>query len=156
MKLAPSSARCRLQKHWPLPFSAQHLSLAPFTLQSCSASFRFFNQSCSGFPALFACLLLWDLLAPLPSSGWLLILLACSLRVTSNEDFWLFHICSTCTLGASRVALVGKEPSCQCRRQEMLFDPRVEKIPWRRTWQPTPVFLPRESHGQRSLAGYSP
>ena len=32
----------------------------------------------------------------------------------------------------------------------------LEKIPWRRTWQPTPVFLPGESHGQRSLAGYSP
>ena len=35
------------------------------------------------------------------------------------------------------------------------FDPWVVKIPWRRAWQPTPVFLPRESHGQRSLAGYS-
>ena len=32
----------------------------------------------------------------------------------------------------------------------------VGKVPWRRKWQPTPVFLPRESHGQRSLAGYSP
>ena len=32
----------------------------------------------------------------------------------------------------------------------------VEKIPWRRKWQPTPVFLPGKSHGQRSLAGYSP
>ena len=32
---------------------------------------------------------------------------------------------------------------------------QVEKIPWRRTWQPTPVFLPGESHGQRSLVGYS-
>ena len=32
----------------------------------------------------------------------------------------------------------------------------VEKIPWGRTWQPTPVFLPGESYGQRSLAGYSP
>ena len=32
----------------------------------------------------------------------------------------------------------------------------VGKIPWRRKWQPTPVFLPGESHGQRSLAGYSP
>ena len=30
------------------------------------------------------------------------------------------------------------------------------KIPWRRAWQPTPVLLPGESHGQRSLAGYSP
>ena len=36
------------------------------------------------------------------------------------------------------------------------FDPWVGKIPWRRAWQPTAVFLPGESHGQRSLAGYSP
>ena len=32
----------------------------------------------------------------------------------------------------------------------------VGKIPWRRKWQPTPVFLPGESHGQRTLVGYSP
>ena len=36
------------------------------------------------------------------------------------------------------------------------MDAWVGKIPWRRTWQPTPVFLPGESYGQRSLAGYSP
>ena len=36
------------------------------------------------------------------------------------------------------------------------FDPWVGKIFWRRSWQPTPVFLPRESHGQRSLQGCSP
>ena len=36
------------------------------------------------------------------------------------------------------------------------LDPWVGKIPWSRKWQPTPVFLPGESHGQRSLAGYSP
>ena len=34
--------------------------------------------------------------------------------------------------------------------------PGFRKIPWRRAWQPTPLFLPGESHGQRSLAGYSP
>ena len=39
--------------------------------------------------------------------------------------------------------------------QEMQ-DPWVRNIPWRRAWQPTPVFLPGESHGQRSLEGYSP
>ena len=50
--------------------------------------------------------------------------------------------------------LNGKESACQCRRRG--FDPWVWKIPWRRKWQPTPVFLPGESHGQRSLAGYSP
>ena len=36
------------------------------------------------------------------------------------------------------------------------FDPWVGKIPWRRAWQLTPIFLPGEFHGQRSLAGYSP
>ena len=36
------------------------------------------------------------------------------------------------------------------------FDPWVGKIPWRRKWPPTPVFLPRDFHGQRSLAGCSP
>jgi len=42
----------------------------------------------------------------------------------------------------------------QCRRPE--FDPWVGQIPWRRRLQPTPVFLPGEFHGQRSLEGYSP
>jgi len=32
----------------------------------------------------------------------------------------------------------------------------VGKIPWKRAWQPIPVFLPGESHGQKSLVGYSP
>ena len=36
------------------------------------------------------------------------------------------------------------------------FDPWIGKIPWKRKWQPTPVFLPGKSHGQRSLMGYSP
>ena len=36
------------------------------------------------------------------------------------------------------------------------FNPWVRKIPWRRKWHPTPVFLPGKSHGQWSLAGYSP
>ena len=36
------------------------------------------------------------------------------------------------------------------------FDHQAGKIPWKRAWQPTPVFLHRASHGQRSLAGYSP
>ena len=49
--------------------------------------------------------------------------------------------------------LSGKETACQCRR--LKFDPRVGKIPWRRKWQPTPVFSPGKSHGQRNLIGYS-
>ena len=42
----------------------------------------------------------------------------------------------------------------QCGRSG--FNPWVKEILWRREWQPTPVFLPGESHGQRSLVGYSP
>ena len=51
----------------------------------------------------------------------------------------------------------GKESACYCRRcKRPEFDPWDGKFPWRRAWQPTPVFLPEESHGQRSLVGYSP
>ena len=49
--------------------------------------------------------------------------------------------------------LSGKESACKCTRCG--FDPWVRKIPWRRKWQPTPVFLPEKSRGQRSLADYS-
>ena len=51
----------------------------------------------------------------------------------------------------------GKEPVCQCRRHKRHgFNSWVGKIPWRRVWQHTPIFLPGESYGQRSLASYSP
>ena len=50
-----------------------------------------------------------------------------------------------------------KDPACQGRRHKRpgchLW---VRKVPWRRAQQPTPVFLPGESHGQRSLVGYRP
>ena len=51
----------------------------------------------------------------------------------------------------------AKEPACQwSRHKRCRCDPWVGKIPWRRAWQPAPVFLPGEPHGQRSLAGYRP
>ena len=51
----------------------------------------------------------------------------------------------------------GKEPPCQCRRHKRHgFVPWVGKILWKRKWEPTPVFLPRESHGQRNLRSYGP
>ena len=51
----------------------------------------------------------------------------------------------------------SKRTRPQCRRHErQRLDPWVGKIPWRRKGQPTPVFLPEKSHGQRNLAGYSP
>ena len=50
--------------------------------------------------------------------------------------------------------LSAKESACHYRRCRL--DLWVVKISWRRKWQPTPVSLPRKSHGQRSLVGYSP
>ena len=51
----------------------------------------------------------------------------------------------------------GKEPICQCRRcRRRGFNPWVGKIPWRRKWQPLPVYLHGRPHEQKSLAGYSP
>ena len=62
----------------------------------------------------------------------------------SPEDAldWASRLCS------------DKESACQCRRRG--FDPWLGKILWSRKWEPTPVFLPGESHGQKSLVGYSP
>ena len=56
-----------------------------------------------------------------------------------------------CTLPSGaweRICLLMQET------QEMGFNPRVRKIPWRRKWQPTPVFLPGKFRGQKILAGY--
>ena len=54
-------------------------------------------------------------------------------------------------LGGFPCGSEGKESACNAG------DPgSIRKIPWRRKWQPTPVFLPREFHGQRNLVGYSP
>ena len=58
------------------------------------------------------------------------------------------------TCGDSLIAQSVKRIYLQCRRPG--FNSCMGKISWRRKWQPTPVFLPRESQGQRSLAGYSP
>ena len=80
------------------------------------------------------------------------------------SSYWLTSLPKTCvfsiylirTLGFP-VGARGKEPAQQCRRHKRHgFFPWAGKIPWRRKWQPTPVFLPGESHGQRRLAGYSP
>ena len=67
----------------------------------------------------------------------------------SRVHIWKL-LCQTGFPGGSEV----KASACTCRRPG--FDPWVGKIPWRRKWQPTPVFLPGESHGLRSLVNYSP
>ena len=65
----------------------------------------------------------------------------------------LFFFALKARVGLSRWRS-GKKSTCQRRRCG--WDPWVEKIPWRKKWQSTPVFLPGKSHGQRSLVGYSP
>ena len=51
----------------------------------------------------------------------------------------------------------GKEPACQSRRHKKhRFNPWVGKIPWRKNWQPIPIFTPGEFHRQRSLEDHSP
>ena len=56
-------------------------------------------------------------------------------------------------VAASLAAQMVKYPPAM---QEIWVQSLVRKTPWRRKWQPTPVFLPGEFHGQSSLAGYSP
>ena len=57
---------------------------------------------------------------------------------------------------ASQVVLMVKNPPISAGDIGGGLNPWVRKIPLGRAWQSTPVFLPRESHGQRSLVGYSP
>ena len=60
-------------------------------------------------------------------------------------------------LDISSQVLSGKESTCQRRRHKRHgFDPWVRKTPWKRKWQPSPVFLPEKLHGERSLVDYSP
>ena len=69
-----------------------------------------------------------------------------------QPEFIFCHFSS----GASQVVLAVKNPPATAGDMRCGFDPWVRKIPWRRVGQPTLVFLPGESHGQRSLADYRP
>ena len=80
-----------------------------------------------------------------------------SLKIQREECCQKITFLSILVLPSSehpRCVSAKKKSTRQCKRQR--FDPWGGKIPWRREWLPTPVFLPGESHRQRSLAGYSP
>ena len=76
----------------------------------------------------------------------------------------VWFISSACTsesFGSNTIALWGFPGGSEGKASPynaggLGFDPWVRKIPWRRKWQPTPVFLPGKSHGQRGLVGDSP
>ena len=74
---------------------------------------------------------------------------------TGREMKW--NLACVGVKGTFQVVLVVKNPPANAGDIKRLrVDPWARKIPWRRTWQPIPVFLPGESPGQRSLVGYSP
>ena len=78
------------------------------------------------------------------------------LWTVSLWGLWVFRINIIGPWTSSQVALVVRNPSSSARRHKRhRLNSWVGKIPWRRAWQPIPVFLPGESHGQRSLMGYS-
>ena len=61
-----------------------------------------------------------------------------------------------CKLGVPN-SLSGKESTCQCGRcKRFEFNPWAGKKPWRKKWQPTPIYLPGKFQGQRNLTGCSP
>ena len=81
-------------------------------------------------------------------------------RVRVGSEWFFERKASFCyqkMLGGFPGGTSSEEPAYPSRRQKRCrFDPWVRKIPWRRKWLPTPVLLPGEFHGQRSLVGYSP
>ena len=94
------------------------------------------------------------MLPPLPSLVYSLHLWVRFFFVTFSSSFCLLDsIFLRLTYGLPR-RRSGKESACQCRRCR--FDPWVRKILQSRKRKPAPGLLPGESHGQRSLAGYSP
>ena len=83
------------------------------------------------------------------------------LKIYSLNNFEVYNtilliIVIMLCIGASQLALVVKNLPANMADMRHGFNLWVRKIPWRRKWQPTPVFLPGKSNGQRSLAGYSP
>ena len=121
------------------------------------------------FPRSF-CLVSWVCLSTITCSKDATLSMPCGLRLglllltptfsarpaTHTRLGWAFRGCSESYRGFPGGAN-GKEPAYQCRKlKRYWFDPCVGKIPWRKVWQPIPVFSPGESHGQRSLEGYSP
>ena len=80
----------------------------------------------------------------LPPPPFFLYLQKCSQLFLGGMEMYIYiYICISISIGLLWW-FSDEESTCQCRR--LRFNPWVRKIPWRRKWQPTPVFLPGESH----------
>ena len=84
--------------------------------------------------------------------------------IVTQSRLWEIHKQNTASLISNRKLnlaylldmTVGEKSSCNAGDTRAWVIPWVWKIPWRRKWQPTPVFFPGKPHGERSLEGYSP
>ena len=84
--------------------------------------------------------------------------MAPSLPSMSRNSLHYYQVLTVCPLWLKGrlCSDIKKKKKSACNGGKLGFDPWVGKIPWRREWQPTPVFLPVEFHGQWSPVGYSP
>ena len=92
-------------------------------------------------------------------SLFLLFLVACLIHCVLSLSLSFFFFCFLVTMLSAHLKnkCIIKIIQNKCMLENNNgFDPWVGKIPWRREWLPTPVFLPEEFHGQRSLMGYCP
>ena len=78
----------------------------------------------------------------------------CTMFYVQDFNLSKWEVFLQCKMHMALGGSVSKESTCNAGDAGLI--PCVGKIPWKRKWQPTPVFLPGESHGQRSLAGYRP
>ena len=76
--------------------------------------------------------------------------------INHNGKEYEKYVCVCMCACTSQVAMVVKYPPASVGDVRDSFSPCIRKIPWRRAWQSTPVFLLGKSHGQKSLASYSP
>ena len=135
---SPGQAKCK--SWWPRRVWANHCCGAQFSPLDCEAVDEISHMAANLHPSN------RSMSPPSPSA----ILCRSSMYQTVRHGTALGLQASLDFSGSTS----GKEPTCQCRWRG--FDFWVRKIPWRSTWQPTPVFLPGESHGHRNLVGYRP
>ena len=106
-------------------------------------------KSINSFPGLCSAFFIVQLLHPYVTTG---------KTIALTRQTFVSKIMSLLLNMLSRLVIAFlPRPTCQCKRcKRHGFSPWVRKIPWKRARQPTPVFLPGESHGQRILVGYGP
>ena len=130
--------------HFPSPPSLQYhvrISTVFYEMSSLSLNWKFYKDR-----SFFTNLLLLSFQCPLHNCC-TVVQIKHWTNCMGIKNVFHFILINLCFPGGS---VSGKEPAYKCRRHKRcLFNPWVGRIPWRRQWQPTPLFLPAESHGHR-------